>query len=392
MCGYPCYTSAMIAARDYKRYFLPLSFAFLAIVLTLFGILMIYNSSSWGRAQSQLLWMGIALVAGFVALCIDYRFWRKLAWPMYIFAVILLIIVLLPGVGDTSYGAQRWIRLPALPLLGPVGFQPSEIAKIAAVIFFSAWFSKKDRRHDGYAFAGFLGFIGVIIALIMMQPDLGTTMVLVSSVMVIYILAREPMKYLYILVPLMIFGVILLIISAPYRLSRLQSYFHFWSDPFDTHDSLGSTYHIRQAIIGIGSGGVFGLGPGQSVQKYGYLPFAETDSIFAVIGEEFGFLGMTLFLFVVILFFRQGFLVADRANEDFGRLMAAGFITWFAVQVFLNIGAMSVLIPFTGVPLLFVSYGGSALVVGFIGVGMLMNIALASSRDQGVRTSVRKRA
>lgn len=368
-----------------KRYFLPFSFAVLAFLLTLFGILMIYNASSLGRAQSQMLWAGLALVAGFVTFCIDYRFWRLLAWPMYIFAIILLIIVLFPGVGDTSYGAQRWIRLPSVPILGTVGFQPSEIAKISAVVFFSAWFSKKDRRHDRYAFLGFLGFLGAIVFLIMLQPDLGTTLVLTSSVLVIYVLAREPMKYLYMLFPLVFIGFILMILAAPYRLARLQSYFHFWGDPFDTPDQLGATYHIRQAIIGIGSGGLVGIGPGQSLQKYGYLPFAETDSIFAVIGEEFGFLGITLFLFVVLLFFRQGFLIADRANEDFGRLMAAGFITWFAVQVFLNIGAMSVLIPFTGVPLLFVSYGGSALVVGFIAIGILMNIALASSKDQGVK-------
>jgi cell division protein FtsW len=381
----------MTSAPAFKRYFLPLSFAFLAIILTTFGILMIYNASSLGRAQSQMLWFVLALIGGFTTFCFNYNFWRKMAWPMYILAIALLVVVLLPGVGDTSYGAQRWIRLPNVPILGSVGFQPSEVAKIAAVVFFSAWFSKKDRKHDHYAFLGFLGFLGLIVLLIMLQPDLGTTLVLTSSVLVIYVLAREPMKYLYIIFPAVIVGFILMILAAPYRLERLQSYFHFWGDPFDTPDQLGSTYHIRQAIIGIGSGGVVGIGPGQSLQKYGYLPFAETDSIFAVVGEEFGFLGITLFLLVVLLFFRQGFLIADRANEDFGRLMAAGFITWFAVQVFLNIGAMSVLIPFTGVPLLLVSYGGSALVVGFIAIGILMNIALAASKDQGIKTSVRKK-
>lgn len=369
-----------------KKYFLPLSFLGLAVLLTLFGVLMIYNASSWSRAQSQLLWFILALVAGLFSASIDYRFWKKLAWPMYIISIILLIVVLLPGVGDHSFGAQRWIRLPSIPIFGPVGFQPAEVTKISLVLFFAAWFSKKDRKKDKYAFLGFLSFLGLVVGLIMLEPDLGTTLVTVCSVMVIYVLAREPLKYIYTLIPLMLVGVVILIMLSPYRTERLQSYFHFWTDPFDTPDQLGATYHIRQAIIGIGSGGLVGVGPGQSLQKYGYLPFAETDSIFAVIGEEFGFIGMTIFLGVILLFFRQGFLIADRADEDYGRLVASGFITWFAVQVILNIGAMSVLIPFTGVPLLFVSYGGSALVVGFIAVGILMNIAISTSRNQGMRS------
>lgn len=376
-----------------KKYFLPFSFALCALFLSLFGILMIYDASSWGKAQSQIIWFAIAIVAGLFSMSIDYRFWKKLAWPMYIVSVILLILVLVPGVADKTLGAQRWIRLPALPFLGPIGFQPAEIAKVSMVIFFSAWFSKSGRKRDSKTFSGFLVFLGVVVGLVMLEPDLGTTLITVSAIMVIYILAREPMKYIYMLVPVLLVSVVVLILIAPYRLERLQSYFHFWGDPFNTPDKLGATYHIRQAIIGIGSGGLLGTGPGQSRQKYGYLPFAETDSIFAIIGEEFGFLGITLFLVLLFLFMRQGFLIADKADEDFGRLMAAGFITWFGVQIFLNIGAMSVLIPFAGVPLLFVSYGGSALVVGFIAIGILMNIAFSTSRNQGVRTGViRKKA
>ncbi|MDQ3239657.1 MAG: putative lipid II flippase FtsW [bacterium] len=370
-------------------YFLPVSFIVCAILLTLFGILMIYNASSFAKARSQVVWFGIALVAGFITMRIDFRLWRKLAWPMYCVSVFLLIIVLLPGIGDTSFGAQRWIKLPRLPLIGPVGFQPAEIAKISVVVFFSAWFSKSHRKKDRKTLTGFLGFIGLVVGLVMLEPDLGTTLIIISSVLVIYLLAREPVKYVLMLFPGVIVGVILLIMAAPYRLARLQSYFHFWSNPFDTPDQLGATYHIRQAIIGIGSGQFLGVGPGQSRQKYGNLPFAETDSIFAVIGEEFGFVGVTIFLLVFIFFLRQGFLIADRSNDDFARLLAAGFVTWFAVQVFLNVGAMSVLIPFTGVPLLFVSYGGSALVVEFIAIGILVNIALQSVGNQGVR--VRKR-
>lgn len=377
--------------HKYKKYFLPFSFAACAISLALFGILMIYDASSWNIAKTQIVWFVIALFAGLFSMSIDYRFWKKLAWPMYIFSVILLILVLMPGVADRTWGAQRWIRIPAVPILGSIGFQPAEIAKVSLVIFFSAWFSKSGRKRDRKTFGGFLLFLCIVVGLIMLEPDLGTTLISMSAVIVIYVLAREPMKYVYMLVPIVILGVIILILIAPYRMSRLQSYFHFWEDPFNTHDSLGSTYHIRQAIIGIGSGGLLGAGPGQSRQKYGYLPFAETDSIFAIIGEEFGFVGVTLFLLLLLLFMRQGFLIADRADEDFGRLMAAGFITWFGVQIFLNIGAMSVLIPFTGVPLLFVSYGGSALVVGFIAVGILMNIAFSTSRNQAIRTDVGRR-
>jgi cell division protein FtsW len=375
-----------------KKYFIPFSFAICALFLSLFGILMIYDASSWSKAQSQLIWFAIAICAGLFSMSIDYRFWKKLSWPLYILSIILLVLVLVPGVADKTLGAQRWIRLPPLPFIGPVGFQPAEIAKVSMVIFFSSWFSKPGRKRDGKTFGGFLFFLGLVVGLVMLEPDLGTTLITVSAVIVIYILAREPMKYIYMLLPALFIGVVILILIAPYRLERLQSYFHFWSDPFNTPDSLGATYHIRQAIIGIGSGGWLGTGPGQSRQKYGYLPFAETDSIFAIIGEEFGFIGITLFLLLLLLFMRQGFLIADRADEDFGRLMAAGFITWFGVQIFLNIGAMSVLIPFAGVPLLFVSYGGSALVVGFIAVGILMNIAFSTSRNQGIRTiGIRKK-
>jgi cell division protein FtsW len=374
----------------YKKYFLPFSFALAAFFLTIFGILMIYDASSWAKAQSQVVWFILALLSGATVFGINYRFWKRLAWPAYIFSIILLIIVLIPGIGDVTLkehlGAQRWIRLPALPLVGPIGIQPAEIAKISLIIFFSAWFSKENRKRDGKTFGGFLFFLGLVVLLVMAEPDLGTTIIITSAILVIYVLAREPMKYIYMLAPLAIGGLLLLIMIAPYRMARLQSYFHFWSDPFNTPDQLGATYHIRQAIIGIGSGGFFGQGPGQSRQKYGYLPFAETDSIFAIIGEEFGFFGVTLFLTLILIFMRQGFLIADRAEEDFGRLMAAGIVTWFGVQIFLNIGAMSVLIPFTGVPLLFVSYGGSALVVGFVAIGILMNIAISTSRNHGTRS------
>lgn len=366
-----------MSAQSSKYYaLLPISFATLAFLLAIFGIVMIFNASSMSRAMTQLLWLGISVGSFLVGSLTPYHFWKKLAWPMYIFAVILLVIVLLPGVGDKSYGAQRWIRIPSIPILGSIGFQPAEITKLSLVIFFSSWYSKNARRKDSKTLRGFLFFLGIIVGLIMLQPDLGTTMIILCSVGAIYVLAREPMKYFIMLCIGCIIGVIILISIAPYRMARLMSFFHFVADPINTHDALGSTYHIRQAIVGIGSGGVFGVGPGESRQKYGYLPFPETDSIFAVIGEEFGLIGSTFFLFILLLFLRQGLLIADRAQDEFARLLVAGVITWFSVQIILNVGAMLAAIPFTGVPLLFVSYGGSALVIGFFAVGILVNIGM----------------
>lgn len=370
-----------MAAPDSKYYFLlPLSFAGLAFAIALFGIVMIFNASSWGRALTQLLWLAIGVISFSVGAFTPYPFWKKFAWPLYVFSVILLIFVLLPGLGDKSYGAQRWIRVPSVPFLGSIGFQPAEVTKLGLILFFSAWYSKSSRRRDGKTLGGFLFFLGIVVGLVMLQPDLGTTLIILCSVGAIYMLAREPMKYFIMLCVGCVVGVILLIAAAPYRMSRLMSYFHFVADPIHTHDALGTTYHIRQAIVGIGSGGVFGLGPGESRQKYGYLPFPETDSIFAVIGEEFGLIGSTFFLFVLLLFLRQGLLIADRARDEYARLVVAGVITWFSVQIILNVGAMLAAIPFTGVPLLFVSYGGSALVVGFFAVGILFNIGMQTKK------------
>lgn len=363
-----------------SRYVAPVSFALLAITIALFGVIMIYDSAGWSRAFSQLIWLGIGVGALLTGALVPYQVWRKIAWPMYVIALILLIAVLLPGVGDHTYGAQRWVRLPAIPVLGAVGFQPSEIAKLSLIIFFAAWFSVSQRKKDRRTLGGFLFFLGMIVGLIMLQPDLGTTLIILSSIGVIYMLAREPMKYFFLLCGMCVLGVVILIAIAPYRLSRLMSYFHFIENPVETRDALGSTYHIRQAVIGIGNGGVFGLGPGGSRQKQGYLPFPETDSIFAVIAEEFGLLGTSLFIMVMFLFLRQGLLLSDRTNDEFARLMVAGVVTWFSVQTLLNMGAMVAIIPFTGVPLLFVSYGGSALVVGFFAVGILTNIGLQSAQ------------
>lgn len=361
------------------RLYLPYSFATLAFLLAMFGVVMIYNASPYvNRAVTQFVWLMVGSFGFLIGATTPYVYWKRLAWPLYFVAVALLILVLLPGLGDNSYGAQRWIRLEGLPVLGAVGFQPSEIAKFSLIVFFSAWFAKKGRRKDSRTLTGFLSFLGLVVFLIMLQPDLGTTLIILCSIGVIYLLAREPMKYFLLLCVCFVIGVIILIIIAPYRMNRLMSFFHFVADPVQTHDALGSTYHIRQAVIGISAGGVLGVGPGESRQKYGYLPFPETDSIFAIIAEEFGLIGTSFFLFIVLLFLRQGLMIADSAKEDFGRLLAAGIIVWFSSQILLNVGAMVAAIPFTGVPLLFISYGGSALVVGMFAVGILVNIGLSA--------------
>ncbi len=342
----------------------------LLIILGLlgFGLLMVYDASSATGAQTfndkyyflkeQVKWIVVGLTGATAAFFFDYRQLKKLALPGIVISLVLLVCVFLPGIGVRTYGASRWINLGFMVL------QPSELAKLALIVYLSAWLTT---REEGKLMA-FLMLVGLLVGLIILQPDMGTAIVLFLTAMIVYFLSDNQILGLISLLPLMILGGIGLTVRSSYRLKRLLTFFNSETDP------LGASYHIRQALIALGSGGFFGLGLGNSRQKYYYLPEATTDSIFAIIGEELGLIGTATLITIFLFFFVQATKLTLKVADPFGKLLGMGIISWLATQTFVNLASIVGIIPLTGVPLPFISYGGSALVIELIGVGILANI------------------
>lgn len=308
--------------------------------------------------KEQVKWVVLGLLAGGVAAFFDYRELRRLALPGLVVALVLLVAVFVPGIGVRAYGAHRWINL------GLTVLQPSELAKLALVVYLATWLTAKEKGR----LLSFLLLVGLLVGLIVAEPDMGTAIVLLGTALSIYYLSDSEIFGLIFLLPVVIGGGILLAIKSPYRLRRIATFLDPNSDP------LGASYHIRQVLISLGSGELFGLGLGNSRQKYAYLPEATTDSIFAIIGEELGLVGTTIIVLVFAFLFYRLFKMAGGLSDRFARILASGIISWLAFQTVVNLASMVALIPLTGVPLPFVSYGGSALVVEMIGVGILVNI------------------
>jgi cell division protein FtsW len=256
-------------------------------------------------------------------------------------------------------GARRWINLGFFVL------QPAELTKLVLVIYLSAWFSAKEKGR----LASFLILMGMVVGLVILEPDLGTAIIIIATAVTLYFFSGAPVTQFLVLIPFLGTGVLALAVFSPYRFRRLTTFLNPESDP------QGASYHIRQAVIALGSGGLFGVGIGQSRQKYEYLPEANTDSIFAIIGEEIGFLGAILLIGLFAFVIWRGFRIAKRVTDPFGRFLALGITVWFGYQVAINIAAMVALIPLTGVPLPLISYGGSSLVMMLASLGILVNIS-----------------
>ncbi len=297
---------------------------------------------------------------------IDYHYWRKIAVPLFLISLIFLILVFIPGVGTKVYGASRWIQL------GHLSFQPSEMAKIATILYLAAWFESKGKRRIGDFFEGvapFLGILGILGFLILKQPDTGTLGLIILVSGIIYFVSGAKISHTLALVFTALVGLWMLIKLAPYRMNRFLVFLNPELDP------RGIGYQINQALLAVGSGGIFGIGLGHSRQKFNYLPEPVGDSIFAIIGEELGIIGAgTVVLLFVILAFR-GFRIARNSPDDFGKLVAVGITSWIVFQAFINIAAITSIIPLTGIPLPFISYGGTSLVFLLAGSGILLNIS-----------------
>lgn len=350
---------------------------FLILTLLLVGVgFLIFSSASLGLlsrdgatysqvATSQFLF-GIA--GGFVALLITSRIplsWlRRIAPYLFVVALLGMTLVFFPGIGFSYNGAHRWVHV-----LG-VSFQPSEFLKIAAVTFYAGILAATYKRITSWrSLVPFAFVAGISATAILSGKDTGTCLILMSALTAMYFAAGAPWRHFAFLTLLfvMLLGVLLMV--RPYALERVKTFM----DP--SRDPLGASYQLRQSLIAVGSGGFAGRGFGQSVQKFSYLPEPTGDSIFSVAAEEFGFIGGTAILALFALFALTGYRIARRAKAPFGMFLAIGLVTLIAAQALINIAAMLGLIPLTGVPLVFISHGGTALLSALAAVGLILNIA-----------------
>lgn len=299
----------------------------------------------------------------YIALRINYDNYRKLAWLGLIASFILLILVFLTSLSG-DFSAQSWI------ILGNFSFQPAELVKLLLIIFLAAWFEKKgdDIKDFRKTTIPFIIIIGLISFLIIKQPDIGTLSIIGLTALSIYYLAGAKLTHLVAIFGAGVVAFIAMIKAAPYRMNRITA----WLNP--DVDPQGIGWQIKQSLIAVGSGGWFGLGLGSSRQKT-YLPQPANDSIFAVIAEEIGFVFSLAFIILFIVLIYRGFKIARQSDDNFAKLLAMGIIIWVALQIFINIGGMIKLMPLTGVPLPFISLGGTNLVVTLIAMGILSNIS-----------------
>jgi len=306
------------------------------------------------------------LFLGLAAFFTPLSFLRKWSFVILAANIVLLALVFLPGIGGDIGGAHRWI------FLGPFSFQPSELLKITFILYIASWLASRisSRRIAAKeTLLPFLGVMGVISILLILQPDVSTLGVIGVTGLVLYFLAGTPLWHSFAMLGIGFSALIGLIVIAPYRLSRLTVFLNPSFDP------LGQGYQAKQALIGIGSGGLTGAGLGLSFQKFGILPEPISDSIFAVFAEETGFIGATILILLLFLFAWRGFVVSKRVPDQFARLTGLGIAFWIFLQSAINIGSMIGLLPLTGIPLPFISYGGSALVSELIALGILLNIS-----------------
>lgn len=349
---------------------------FAAVIFLLsIGVIMVYSASqvsayeklgdTFYYLKKQIIWAVIGIAAMTSVMKVDYWKYKKWAVPFLVTAFILLIVVLLPGIGKNVNGARRWIGVGSLVI------QPSEIIKLSLVIFMAYGLSRyKDQLK--YFTRGVLPFLIILVlacGLILLQPDLGTAVSAAGTVYIMLFSAGAKGKHLFYLALAGVAAVGMAIVLEPYRMSRFLAFLDPWKDPS------GTGYHIIQALYALGSGGLFGLGLGQSHQKWFYLPEQHTDFIFAVLGEELGFMGGTLVILLFLIFVWRGFKVALSTSDSFGSLLAVGVTSMIALQAVINMGVVTGSLPITGIPLPLISAGGSSLVFTLIGVGLLLNIS-----------------
>lgn len=346
-----------------------------SIVLICIGIVMIYSASSiyaWERYKDgmfflkrHVIFLLIGIILAFFTMSVDYRKFKSFAKPLLVISLVLLVLVLVPGIGREVSGARRWFRFKF------ISFQPSELANLAVIIYIADFISRKGNMIKAFV-KGFLPpmcVLGFCALLVLMQPDLGTTLAISIVVFVMLFIAGVRLSYLLSLILASLPVLYMLIFSVPYRRMRILSFLNPWLDP------KGSGFQIIQSQIALGSGGIFGVGLGQSRQKLFYLPAAHTDFIFSIIGEELGLIGTLTVIILFIIFIRQGAKIIKNAQDKFGYFLALGLVLMISLKAAINIGVSCGILPTKGLPLPFISYGGSSFILDMVSVGILLNIA-----------------
>lgn len=368
------------------------------IIMAIFGVVMIYDASVYKAsqelgnqfyfAQLQLLWLTLGIVPALIFYFIDYRKLLKGSLIFLIGIVILLILVLV--IGEATNGSRRWFQIGNLPQI-----QPAEFAKLFVIMYFSTWLAKREHNYTKFedafkkgflkSLAGFVAILASVALLILLEPDLGTTMIIcVTTILMFFVSGKDKAHTLgslgifLLTIPLAVIAAVL----EPYRVSRLQTYFNLVLTG-EVSDPRGAGYQMQQILIGIGSGGFWGKGFGQSRQRFGYLVenTAFTDSTFAVLLEELGLWGGTLIVFSWIFFLLRGIRIALRSIDKEGKLLATGITIWLTCQAFLNMAANVGLVPLTGIPLPFLTYGGSSTIVTMMALGLLLNVSRYTQND-----------
>ncbi|MCK4919167.1 MAG: putative lipid II flippase FtsW [Candidatus Pacebacteria bacterium] len=329
------------------------------------GVVMSYNKFGYNHYYLLHQFM-YGFLPGIIALLIlqkiDYRIFKKNMLLFLIITIILLFVVFIPGLGLGLKGANRWISIAG------ISFQPSEFIKLTFILYIAVWF-EKNKKDFSNLLIPFIVLIFVISIPLIKQPDVGTLSIIILTAAIMYFAYGAKIKNILLLGVGGLAGLLFLIKIAPYRMDRFMVFLHPEIDP------QGIGYQINQALLAFGSGGLFGLGFGQSRQKFNYLPEPIGDSIFAIIGEEFGLFGLCVIVVLFLFFALRGYKIASNAPDDFGKLVAIGITSLITFQAIINMAAITSLLPLTGIPLPFISYGGSNLIVSLAAVGILLNIS-----------------
>ncbi len=352
------------------------------ILLIIFGLTMIasagiaYSRAHFGDSYyffKHQLFFGIlpGFVAMYIAQKIHYTIWKKMAFLIFMLSIFCLILVFIPKIGSRIYGASRWLQF------GPFSFQPSEMLKLSIIFYLAAWLEgRAEKVRDFYE--GLLPFLTVVAGvsfLLEKQPDMGTLGVIIFIAMSIFFVSGANLRHMLFIGVVGFSALGFLIKFESYRMDRFLVFLHPELDP------RGIGYQINQALLAIGSGGIFGVGLGHSMQKFNYLPEPVGDSIFAIIGEELGMIGCVALILLFLFFAMNGLRIAKNAPDKFSELVSVGIVSWIIFQAFINISAISGLIPLTGIPLPFISYGGTSIIFLMAGIGVMLNISKYSKME-----------
>jgi cell division protein FtsW len=363
--------------KKVDKFFLIVLFLLIGIGIAMFisaslGVLAKKQNTFYSVLVSQLvLGLGLGLVGMYTFFRIDYKILRRYSFFIFIFSILITAAVFIPHVGWSHGGAQRWMRI------GPVSFQPVEFLKFGFIIYFAAWLSWAKQRVQDFKF-GFLPFgimLVVIAGVLLKQPDTKSFILITLTGLSMLFISGVPIKYILGIGAGAVLFLSTLVFFTPYLQSRVKTFLNPAADP------QGSSYQIQQSLIAFGSGGILGRGYGQSIQKFSYLPEPQGDSIFAVIGEEFGFVGAVTVIVLYLLFALRGFNIANHSPDNFSRLLVSGIVILITLQSFMHIAAVTGVFPLTGVPLVFMSHGGTSLMIYLSAMGTILQISKQRQRS-----------